>query len=382
MKASPCWPLLLLLSSPSECFAVESILKSKSLTFGRLRRSSVTGLATDPPAAARPTRPALRGTTALMAAAGAGTDGGDTSERGRFTRWFIANRSILLLLLLVVHKSASDGLTRWTRLQTSYSGNTVAVMSEVAKFPLIALAITTFGGGASTIGPVFRDAFVKKPFSNAWLGLCYTFNNLLYFDALTALSAVAYQVLSQSKTLFTAGLMYFIVGKRLVMRQVLAIALLIAGALLVQVQELARMGAGAAAGVGGAAASAMWWGVGLTLFSSFISALPNVYYEKVLKTEGENQWVNNIQVTIWIMTWVSLASLLPLMRSAFASVLAGGAGAGLAALPAKLSPAALGGAIAGIPAATKAAFTGFTLPVWGVVLLKAFNGILIPATFK
>ena len=43
--------------------------------------------------------------------------------------------------------------------------------------------------------------------------------------------------------------------------------------------------------------SIVTWGVLLTLFSSFISALPNVAYEKVLKTEGEDQWVNNIQVT-------------------------------------------------------------------------------------
>ena len=40
----------------------------------------------------------------------------------------------------------------------------------------------------------------------------------------------------------------------------------------------------------------VYWGAALTLFSSLISALPNVAYEKVLKTEGENQWVNNIQV--------------------------------------------------------------------------------------
>lgn len=30
----------------------------------------------------------------------------------------------------------------------------------------------------------------------------------------------------------------------------------------------------------------------------------------------------------------------------------------------------------------RSAFDGFTLPVWGVVCLKALNGILIPATFK
>ena len=112
----------------------------------------------------------------------------------------------------------------------------MAVMSEIAKFPLIAIAIASFGGGPSAVLPTFRAAFTSKPFSNAWIALCYTFNNLLYFDALSALSAVAYQVLSQSKTLFTAGLMYFLVGKRLLVRQIVAIGMLIAGALLVQLQ--------------------------------------------------------------------------------------------------------------------------------------------------
>ena len=108
-------------------------------------------------------------------------------------------------------------------------------------------------------------------------------------------------MLSQSKTIFTAGLMYFIVGKRLIFRQVVAIGMLIAGALFVQFEELTRA---ASPAVGAAVSSTVLWGAALTLFSSFISALPNVAYEKVLKTEGENQFVNNVQVTIWIIIWI------------------------------------------------------------------------------
>ena len=42
------------------------------------------------------------------------------------------------------------------------------------------------------------QACVRRPFANSWIALCYTFNNLLYFDALSALSAVAYQVTTYS----------------------------------------------------------------------------------------------------------------------------------------------------------------------------------------
>jgi len=289
----------------------------------------------------------------------------DAGQRSPATTWLVRNRSILLLLALVVHKCSSDLLTRYTRLQGAYSINTVAIMSEVMKIPLILTAICSIGGGPGQIGPVFREA-ISKPFGNVWIALCYTFNNLLYFDALSSLSAVTYQVLSQSKTLFTAGLMYVLVRKRLAPRQVVAIVLLVAGAVLVQLQELIKAAAPAAA-VG---AGSIYWAAGLVIFSSFISALPNVYYEKVLKTEGENQWVNNVQVTAWITLWVSLNGLLQKLRG----MSAGSVGS--------FSAGALLEAARSMPDALSEAFAGFTLPVWGVVMLKALNGILIPATFK
>ena len=65
-------------------------------------------------------------------------------------------------------------------------------MSEVMKLPLILGAISTIGGGTKEIMPVFREA-VSKPFANVWISLAYTFNNLLYFDALSSISAVTYQ---------------------------------------------------------------------------------------------------------------------------------------------------------------------------------------------
>lgn len=51
----------------------------------------------------------------------------DASQRSPATTWLVRNRSILLLLALVVHKCASDLLTRYTRLQGAYSINTVAM---------------------------------------------------------------------------------------------------------------------------------------------------------------------------------------------------------------------------------------------------------------
>ena len=71
-------------------------------------------------------------------------------------------------------------------------------MSEVMKLPLILGAISTIGGGTKEIMPVFREA-VSKPFANVWISLAYTFNNLLYFDALSSISAVTYQARAHSQ---------------------------------------------------------------------------------------------------------------------------------------------------------------------------------------
>ena len=344
--------------------------------------------------------PARAAAPRLVAAAASADDG----ARSPLTQWVIRNRSLLLLLLLVVHKSVTDSLTRYTRVQGAYSASTVAMMAEIFKFPLIISAIASIGGGLDQVIPTFRMA-LAAPLGNAWIALCYTFNNLLYFPALSSLSAVAYQVLSQSKTLFTAGMMYFVVGKKLTRKQVgaaaqfaaaqfgaaqfrgaqfclaprnsltprafplaqvVAVFLLIAGALMVQFQEL-----GTATAVAGVTTSAVYWAAFLTLFSSFISALPNVVYEKVLKAEGANQWVNNVQVTWWIIIWVTLAGLIGPLKSALG-------GAGAAALAGALPPLTL----SGLKASFVGAFAGFTPAVWGVVVLKALNGLIIPATFK
>jgi len=53
--------------------------------------------------------------------------GAAPGPRSRATVWFVRNRSTILLICLVLHKCASDLLTRYTRVQGAYSINTVAM---------------------------------------------------------------------------------------------------------------------------------------------------------------------------------------------------------------------------------------------------------------
>lgn len=86
-----------------------------------------------------------------------------------------------------------------------------------------------------------------------------------------------------------------------------------------------------------------------------------------------------MQVTVWIMLWIGAASYIGPVFGAIGSLANGG---GAAALPSIPSIADLIATVTGAPAAIVSSFAGFTPAVWGVVVLKALNGLLIPATFK
>ncbi|EGB13184.1 hypothetical protein AURANDRAFT_18442 [Aureococcus anophagefferens] len=210
------------------------------------------------------------------------------------------------------------------------------MLSEVAKFPVLAVAIVVFGGGAKRLKPTVVRAFRDTPLKIAWIAGAYAAQNVLYFAALGRISAASYQVLSQSKMIFTAILAVTMLGQRLGPRKLVALASLLAGSLLVQLSEM-----GGAFGEAGADALL---GGGLTVLGALLSAVPNVWYEKILKTEGEDEWARNIQVTCWIFLWIAASQL----GSAASAFRAGG-----------ITPA-----------------------VWAVVALKSLNGILIPATLK
>ena len=280
--------------------------------------------------------------------------------RGGFKSWFISNRTPLLFGALVGQKVLADVVTDYTRRQGAYSGATVSMLSEVAKFPVLVAAICAFAGGPSRLWPTVKRAYSDTPFKIAWIAGAYAAQNVLYFAALGRISAASYQVLSQSKMIFTAILAVTMLKEKLRKRDIAALVCLLGGSTLVQLSEMA----GAGAGKGGAEALL---GGGFAVLGALLSAVPNVWYEKLLKTPGEDEWARNVQVTVWIFSWIALSQL----WTAASAVRAGLAGAvdPFASLP------NFGRALFG-------SFEGLTPAVWLVVALKSLNGILIPATLK
>ena len=164
----------------------------------------------------------------------------------------------------------------------------------------------------------------------------YSVQNALYFPALSNLSAASYQILSQSKVIFTAVFMYVWMKTVIGVRRWIALLLLIFGSVLVQVSESKSASGGNAL-----------YGGGLTILSAFLASVANVWYEKLLKTAGENMWVRNLEMTIMCTAWLVVFKFPEFSE-----------GDGVLSL------------------------RGFTPAVWMVVALKAMNCILVPAALK
>jgi len=247
-------------------------------------------------------------------------------------------------VLLVGHKCLTDGLSRFTRMSgVPYSGTTAAILGEVVKVPVLLIAVIIFEGW-SGLKPILKASVTDSPFSLALPGLAYSAQNILYFEALSHVSVASYQLISQSKLLFTGFFMSVMLKKRLSGRQYAALMLLMCGTIFTQLSEMSR-----SASTGG---NALYGGI-LTLLGAALSALPNVYYEKVLKTEGQNQWSKNIQLTFWIGFWLLVISV-----------------------PSLFGP----GSIQQMTLSTM--FEGISMWVWLVIFLQSFKCLLIPATLK
>lgn len=260
----------------------------------------------------------------------------------------------VLLCLLVIHKCGTDCLSRYTRSSgVPYSATTVAILGEVVKVPILACAIMIFEG-KSSVKPILQHALTDAPYSLALPGLAYASQNILYFVALSHLSATSYQLLSQTKLLFTGFFMWFLLEERLTMRKVGALLLLLAGSILTQLSELMSKSTISGKSIDATGNVQPLLGGALTVLGAAMSALPNVYYEKVLKRKHENQWIRNVQLTFWITIFLLMFGLPSILATIASSE--SGLNSGLV--------------------------SGISGWVYLVMLLQGFKCLLIPATLK
>ena len=258
----------------------------------------------------------------------------------------------VVLVLLVLQNALTAILARASRLPRApgeqlYLGSVAVLAAELIKLPVCLCLITRDAGGPiRMLRSVYEQVFVRWR-DTMLMGvpaLCYCLQNLLFFTALSRLSATSYQLWSQSKTLFTALFFVTYLGQSLSSKQWLALVLLTVGVGIVQYQEALAGGTAAAAAVAASPSGGMFVaiGIGAVLASSLLSGFANVYFEKVVKTKSEvSIWMRNVQL-------------------------------GLFSLPQAASLLAADSAVI----ATSGALVGFTPLAWSVVILKALGGAL------
>ena len=215
----------------------------------------------------------------MVAAAASPDDKGAELKR-------LSSIKYLVLLLLVLQNSVTAILARESRILTPghsqlYLGSVAVFVAELIKLPVcLGLIARDVGGPAETIRQIYLQVLVrwKDTLQMAVPALCYCLQNVLFFVALSRLSATSYQLWSQSKTLFTALFFVSYLGQVLRKQQWLALCLLTVGVGLVQYQEAAAAGAAAAAVGAASAGSSMFVAVGVAavLASSVLSGFANV----------------------------------------------------------------------------------------------------------
>lgn len=204
-------------------------------------------------------------------------------------------RPFLVLTVVVIHKCITDCLGSYTRtIGAHYSATTASIVGELMKAPLVLNAIAICLG-PSQIPQVLCAAMSDGPFLFMLPALAYSAQNIWYLEALSHISAASYQILSQTKLFFTAVFMTKLMGRKFSNREWFALALLVAGSLVVQWSESSRNT--------GVQRNAVY-GACLTILGALLSALPNVYFEKVLKTRGRCPWTANVQLISWSLVWL------------------------------------------------------------------------------
>ena len=272
--------------------------------------------------------------------------------------------ALATLGILLLEHCTTVTLTRWTqqRVDAPRAEPTVAVLfTEVLKLLMsVALELTRCGGLGTAASPASlrRQVAACETARLALPALLYTLQNNLIYVALGHLEVVSFQVLYQTKLIITAVLSVAFLGRRLTAAQWLAVVLLTAGVVAVELSD-ASSSASAAGGGGGVALSLRSLGrqgVGAlaALSAAAFSSIAGVYFEGLVKareTTAPSLWARNVQLCVFTIPLAAFGAAMKLRQSPHAPV--------------------------------AAAFTaGFDAPTVLLVVLNASGGLLVAAVIK
>lgn len=191
-------------------------------------------------------------------------------------------------LVVFMHYSRTQNQNGTGRL---YSSSTAVVTMEIIKMVSCLFMVAYERNGLYGLISSLRDEVVRKPDELLKLSvpsILYSVQNNLLYYALSHLDAATFQVGYQLKLLTTAVFSYFMLDKRLGMREWLSLLLLTAGVSLAQISA-SKSAASHMNTTGGFIA---------VLLAAVTSGFSGVYFERIVKSSGTSLWMRNIQMGV------------------------------------------------------------------------------------
>ncbi|RWS17090.1 UDP-N-acetylglucosamine transporter-like protein [Dinothrombium tinctorium] len=208
----------------------------------------------------------------------------------------------IALSVLVVQTTSMVLVLRYSRTvaveSNRYLGSTVITLSELLKI-IISFTVVFKKSGIEIAFNYFlreiNDEIVKQPLETCKLlipAALYTIQNNLLFLALSNLDAATYQVTYQLKILVTALFSVFMLKKRLVVTQWIALLFLMIGVTLVQWpnEEEAEQEP---------KDNNRIIGLFAVITCCILSGFSGVYFEKLIKSTPQSLWIRNIQLSFF-----------------------------------------------------------------------------------
>lgn len=251
------------------------------------------------------------------------------------------------LLTLTVQNAALNLTMRMARTQkVLFISSTAVVMSEILKLVTCLGMVYIEEGSTKRWAAVLHSTVVKEPidtFKVAIPSMLYVIQNNLIYVAATHLDAATCQVTYQLKILTTAILSVFMLKKKLVSIQWVALLLLFMGVALVQVAQI-----GAKQTNPSGMEQNPFLGLLAIIAACFLSGFAGVYFEKILKGSDISVWIRNVQLS----TFSIPLGLLTTLFADYSEV------------------------------NEKGFFHGYNTLVWFVILLQAVGGLVVAMVVK
>lgn len=201
-----------------------------------------------------------------------------------------ATRGYVFMLLLalqfglqpLLQKSCVD-----TKLVTKTS---LVMVTESIKITMCLTLIYTSGSATA----IYRTWKLKESLRVACLpAACYALQNYLSQLAFTHLDSVTFVVLNQTKTLSAAVCLYFIMGRRQSFQQLIALAMLLAAALLLNAKVSGESGESHKD-------KSVSWQLGVlpVLTASFLSGFSAVVTQKTLQNGNRNSYLLSCELAV------------------------------------------------------------------------------------